>query len=91
MNRFFLDKADANTPHLFEREVLTNKTVRIISDEKTFFGARAEDAGIVPAVCTTGDVFTLDFGEHCVGYLSFRFRHHKMFLDAPVRLRLRFA
>ena len=91
MNRFFLDKADVNTPRLFEREVQTNKTVHIVSDERAFFGARAEDAGIAPTIFATGDSFILDFGEHCVGYLSFRLRHHTMYLDAPVRLRLRFA
>lgn len=91
MNRFLLEKADINCPSLFEHEVRTDKTVRIVTDESTFFGAGAEAAGRIPEICRPGDIFTLDFGEHCVGYLSFRMRHHVWYLDAPVRLRLRFA
>ena len=91
MNRFFLDKADRNLPRLFRREVTTAKTVSIVSDDTAFFGARAVEAGTAAAVYRSGDCFTLDFGEHCVGYLSFRFRHDRFYLDAPVRLRLRFA
>ena len=91
MNKWLLDKADMNCPKLFEREVTSNKTVTIVADENTFFGASAVPEGVIPQVLRTGDRFTLDFGEHCVGYLSFRFRHVHTYLDAPVRLKLRFG
>ena len=91
MDKWLLDKADQNTPKLFEGEVCTDKTVKIVSDDKAFFGASAIPEGVVPPVLKTGDRFTLDFGQHCVGYLSFRFRHVSTYLDAPVRLKLRFG
>ena len=91
MNKWLLDKADMNCPKLFEREITSDKTVRIVADENTFFGASVVPEGVIPKVCKTGDRFTLDFGEHCVGFLSFRFRHAHTYLDAPVRLKLRFG
>lgn len=91
MDKWLLDKAEMNCPKLFEREVSADRTVRIVADEGNFFGASAVAEGTIPPVLKTGDRFTLDFGEHCVGYLSFRFRHAKIYLDAPVRLKLRFG
>ena len=90
MDKWLLDKADANCPKLFEREICTDKTVKIVADE-SFFGAAAVPEGTIPPVLKTGDTFTLDFGEHCVGFLSFRLRHVHTYLDAPVRLKLRFG
>jgi uncharacterized membrane-anchored protein YitT (DUF2179 family) len=63
MNKWLLDKADMNCPKLFEREVTSNKTVTIVADENTFFGASAVPEGVIPQVLRTGDRFTLDFGE----------------------------
>ena len=90
MDKWLLDKADANCPKLFEREICTDKTVKIIADD-SFFGASAVAEGVIPPILRTGDCFTLDFGEHCVGFLSFRMRHVRRYLDAPVRLKLRFG
>ena len=91
MNKWLLDKADMNCPKLFEREITTDKTVKIVADERAFFGASVVAEGVIPSVLKTGDRFTLDFGQHCVGYLSFRMRHVSTYLDAPVRLKLRFG
>ena len=90
MDKWLLDKAEANCPKLFEREVCADKTVKIVADD-SFFGASAVPEGVIPPVLKTGDSFTLDFGGHCVGYLSFRLRHVSTYLDAPVRLKLRFG
>ena len=89
MNHIFLDRADRNLPKLFEQEVTARSIVSIVPDETAFWGVKAVPAGALPEVVTTGDRFVLDFGQHCVGKLSFRFRHDRRFLDAPVRLRLR--
>ena len=91
MNHIFLDRADRNLPKLFEQEVTTRSIVSIVPDETAFWGVKAVPAGLMPEVVATGDRFVLDFGQHCVGKLSFRFRHDQRFLDAPVRLRLRFG
>lgn len=91
MNKHYLDMAEINLPKLYETEITTDKTVTITADETDFFGAKAVDAGKLPQVFRTGDSFTLDFGNHYVGTLSFYLRHDKTFLDAPVRLKLKFA
>ena len=91
MNKYYLEKADINTPKLYETEVTADTIVDIIPDETAFWGVKAANARPNASVFTTGDRFILDFGHHCVGYLSFRLRHHITYLDAPVRLRLRFG
>lgn len=91
MNKYYLEKADINTPKLYEYEVTTDTIVDIIPDETAFFGVKAANPRPNHAVFTSGDRFILDFGQHCVGYLSFRLRHDCVYLDAPVRLRLRFG
>lgn len=91
MNRYYLEKADINTPKLYETEVTADTVVDIIPDGTAFRGVKAADPRPNNAVFNGGDRFVLDFGRHCVGYLSFRLRHDNIYLDAPVRLRLRFA
>ena len=91
MNKHLLEKADINTPKLYEREVLTHTVVDIIPDKKAFWGVKASNPRPNRTVFTAGDRFILDFGEHCVGYLSFRLRHDQIYLDAPVKLKLRFG
>lgn len=91
MNKYYLEKADLNMPKLFEREVLSDTAVDILPGDGTLFGVKAGNSRKNRAVFTSGDSFVLDFGEHCVGYPSFRLRHDDIYLDAPVRLRLRFG
>lgn len=91
MDKILLDRAERNCPKLYEQEIISDKTVEIVADESAFFGAVAKPSGVMGQVFKTGDRFTLDFGQHCVGYLSFNFRHAAVYLDAPVRLKLRFA
>lgn len=91
MNKYYLEKADINTPKLYETEVVSDTVVDIQPDDSAFFGASAVNVRKNKEVFTAGDTFILDFGDHCVGYLSFRMRHAERYLDAPVRLRLRFG
>ncbi|MBP3919687.1 MAG: hypothetical protein J6I50_11030 [Clostridia bacterium] len=91
MNKHYLEKADINTPKLFETEIVSNQTVEIVPDESAFFGVRSVPVGTNREVFVGGDRFILDFGCHCVGYLSFRLRHDTAYLDAPVQLKLRFG
>ena len=46
---------------------------------------------ITEFTATTGDVVVLDLGRHAVGYFSFRLDNVDMFMDAPVRLTIRFC
>ena len=91
MNKYYLEKADINTPKLFETEVVSDTVVDIVADESAFFGAKAVNPRKNKEIFGTGDTFVLDFGDHRVGYLSFRMRHDTMYLDAPVKVRLRFG
>ena len=38
-----------------------------------------------------GDTYTLDFGNHYVGYFSFSLGYTDMYIDAPVRLKIKFC
>ena len=42
-------------------------------------------------VVTSGDEFVIDLGNHYVGYFSFRMGHVDTYIDAPVRLKVRFC
>lgn len=91
MNKYFLEKADINCPKLFETEIVSDSVVKIVPDENAFFGVRAVECGKNRSVFQTNDTFILDFHDHRVGYLSFRLRHDTQYLDAPVKLKLRFG
>ncbi len=93
MNRHYIDMADMNQPKLYEREVLPSAEVEIVPDDSDFFGYGTKKVGDIGdrTFFGTGDCITYDFGEHCVGYISFRLRHLLDFLDAPVHLKIRFS
>ena len=90
-SEYYLQKAEQNTPPLFHQTVQTDKTVTICEDANAFFGYTATDAGKHPEVVQTGDSFVLDFGRHCVGRISFRVWDNGRYIDAPVRLKLKFG
>ena len=91
MNKYYLEKADINAPKLYETEIVSDTVVDILPDEDAFFGVKAVNARKNAEVFGSGDRFILDFGDHCVGYLSFRMRHDDRYLDAPVKVKLRFG
>ncbi|MBQ8577731.1 MAG: sugar hydrolase, partial [Clostridia bacterium] len=91
MNKYYLEKADINNPKLYETEVVSDTVIDILPDETAFFGVKTANARKNAEVFAPGDTFILDFGQHCVGYLSFRMRHDDRYLDAPVKVKLRFG
>lgn len=90
-SEYYLQKAEANTPPLFYETVTSDTAVEIVEDTSAFFSCAANNAGTIPAVVKTGDRFVVDFGRHCVGRLSFHVCDDGRYIDAPVRLKLRFA
>ncbi len=46
---------------------------------------------VQPAELGRGDTLTIDLGDHFVGYLSFRMWYVDQYIDAPVKLAIRFA
>ena len=91
MNPPYLDMAEKNLPPMFYETVTTDKTVTIEPCAASHLGFIAKPAGKHPEVLAAGDSFVLDFGRHCVGRVSFSVCDNGRYLDAPVRLRLRFA
>ena len=91
MNAHYIEMAERNTSPLFYSKVDTKKIVKIETDTKAFLGYSAFPCGEIPSVVKAGDSFVLDFGRHCVGRISFSVRDNGVYLDAPVRLRLKFG
>lgn len=91
MKEYYLTKAEENTPPLFYETVRSDHAVEIVADDRAFFGCSAVDRGRIPEVFQKGDKFVVDFGRHCVGRVSFHVRDNGRYIDAPVRLKLRFA
>lgn len=91
MNQHYLKMAEKNTPPMFYETVTTTETVAIQPCKTAHLGFVAVPVGKLPRVVETGDSFVLDFGRHCVGRLSFTVADNGRYLDAPVRLRLRFG
>ena len=91
MNQHYLEMAEKNLPPMFYEKVTTKKAVVVKASDAAHLGFVTEEAGEIPEVVKGGDSFVLDFGRHCVGKLSFYVTDNGRYLDAPVRLRLRFA
>ncbi|MBE6590357.1 MAG: glycoside hydrolase [Ruminococcaceae bacterium] len=91
MKDFYLKRAEENLPPMYYETVASERNVRIVSDEASFLGFSALPDGKIPAVVKTGDRFVVDFGRHCVGRVSFTMWDNGRYIDAPVRLRMRFA
>ena len=91
MNQHYLEMVEENLPPMFYEKVTTKKAVAVKASDAAHLGFVMEDSGEIPEVVKGGDSFVLDFGRHCVGKLSFTVRDNGRYLDAPVRLRLRFA
>ncbi len=91
MNQHYLKMAEENLPPMFYETVKTDRTVTVEASETAHLGFVVRESGTAPEVVQGGDSFVLDFGRHCVGKLSFAVRDNGRYLDAPVRLRLRFA
>ena len=91
MNKYYLDKANENIPDFFYKEIKSDNMVKIVDDKNNFFGCKAETIGAVKQKFTSGDSVIVDFGMHCVGRFSFTVKCDDIYLDAPVKLRLRFA
>ena len=91
MKSYFLRKANENFPKLVEGTKTSDCTVEMYPDEGSYLGVGVRELGTIKTDFVTGDKFVLDFGDHYVGYLSFHLTRVKEYLDAPVRLRLKFG
>ena len=91
----FVAVAESLKPALRETLQPPRLLVRPVADPSSALRWRMEAEAPVEAlaerVLKKGDVFTLDFGGHRTGYLSFRLEGVGRGVDAPVRLRFTFG
>ena len=91
VNKAFVAKAEALTPSLIETLVKPICTVRILPNGPDFAANEVESHFKVSGPMGRDDSICLDFGDHHVGYVSFRLSPIGSPADAPVYLRLKFA
>lgn len=90
----WLETAKTLRPKLLQQDISPLQAVEVEADVQAFAGWRTKPAGKVVDIehkgWKRGDSFTLDFGNHHVGYLSFDLSVEGE-MDAPVRLKFIFA
>lgn len=91
MNILYEKKAFENIPDSFESKMFPVGTVTFEKDEASPFGIKVNQGGKVQEVFSKGDKVVFDFGNHVVGNLSFRLSKVDNYIDAPVKLKLRFG
>ena len=92
VNEAFVNKAEALRPRLLEKEVTPRRLVKILpqgEDYRAEYAAPAEALGTMPL--GRGGRVCLDFGDHQVGYVSFRLTATGSPPDAPAWVRLKFG
>lgn len=95
-NTHFVEKAERLTPTLHRVRVEPLGTVCAVRDEAAFQGWRMAPDGHNPhawksRACGKGDSFTLDFGDHQVGYVTLSVSAAGSPPDAPLKLKLTFG
>ncbi len=91
MKDYYLKKADENMPVQTNRIKASDTVVEIYEDDSKHMGIGFKTVGTIKDELVPGDKFILDFGDHCVGKLSFKVNKVKTYLDAPVKLKLKFG
>lgn len=91
----WVEQAERLIPSLHRKVVVPKRFVQVSADPAAFQGWRInpkEDATVLrEKVWDKGDSFTLDFGDHMVGYLTMKLRPVGSPQDAPLRLKLIFG
>lgn len=99
-NEAFINKANDLKRPLKSRTVYPRAIVEIKQDPTAFQGLRAVPVGEcnLPLLMNSGDKVLLDFGDHCVGYLSFALNHlqnvtevSNVITDSPARFKFSFG
>jgi len=91
----FVQEAERLKPTLRETQVLPLSIVEAVQDDAAFQGWRMNDVGkyaeLLDESYSKNDSFTLDFGDHLVGYVSFVVEAVGSPQDAPLKLKLTFG
>lgn len=91
VNESFVRKAEALTPTLIETVVRPVGTVNIVPAGGDYIAQPAESGFAESRPLGRADSICLDFGDHQVGYVSFRLSPAGSPADAPAYIRLKFA
>lgn len=91
VNEAFVSKAEALAPKLIETIVRPIRTVNIVPSSEDYTAREAKPKFTKSRPMGRDDSICLDFGDHQVGYVSFRLSPIGSPADAPVYLRLKFA
>lgn len=91
VNEAFVNKAMALTSTLIETIVRPLRTVNIVPSRGDYAVEEAESDFTSSQPMGRDDSICLDFGDHQVGYISFRLTPGGSPADAPAYLRLKFA
>ncbi|MDQ0300277.1 hypothetical protein J2S78_002724 [Salibacterium salarium] len=90
-----LDKAEDARPSLHHKEIQPVSTVKLVRDDYYIHGWKAEFSETyeraIGKTYPRGSVFTLDFGEHTVGYLKLQLSPVGSPPDAPLCLKFKFG
>lgn len=90
MNDVFKEKADLYTSKIYKSEMAAVRAVKFIEDKEYFM----ETKTLLDSECKfydTGSSICLDFGRHITGYFRFEMGQYREYLDAPVKLKVKFA
>lgn len=90
MNIDFKQKADKYTPILFKSEYKPQDTVAFVTDN-AYYQDTKQISVKSQQIFDTGDSICLDFGRHLTGYFKFDLEQADIYIDAPVRLKIKFA
>lgn len=95
INQEFVQEAERLTPELRKAEVTPKILARAVADDQAFQGWRMDKVGEYSDLQNQSfgknDGFTVDFGGHLVGYVSFSVNSIGSPPDAPLKLKLIFG
>lgn len=86
----FLKKAAEHEPVLYEKKITSPVYGKPVCDSSNWFLYRWEQTE-ASQDWKAGESRYLDFGDHHVGYFSFRMKRLERYPDAPVRVHIKFA
>lgn len=90
MNNMFKQRAEEIVPKMYDKKVFPERFVNFFCSPSDAFGVGVKEA-LTQEEFLPGESAIIDFGEHCVGTVSFTISHVDNYIDAPVKLRLRFG
>ena len=77
-------------PKIYKSGVATVRAIRFIDDNNSYMDTKTLEAEEFEFY-DSGSSICLDFGRHITGYFKFELGQYNLYLDAPVKLKIKFA